>query len=52
MERPYFFEHSAWFKPYVAGYYAHAHGQPSDWLYVLEHVEELIALGQTVMVPA
>lgn len=48
MERPYFFTHSEWFKPYVAGYYAHLYGRADDWLYVGEHIEELIALGQAV----
>lgn len=48
MERPYFFEHSAWFKPYVAGYYAFQNGRRHDRPYVMAHIEELIALGQQV----
>lgn len=48
MERPYFFEHSEWFKPYVAGYYAHQFGRQEAQRYVMDHLEELIALGQTV----
>ncbi len=48
LERPFFFEHSPWFKPHVAGYYAHLFGQPDDWLYVHDNVEGLIALGQRI----
>ena len=40
------FEHSDWFKSYVAGYYAAQHGFPDDREYVLAHLDELIALGQ------
>jgi hypothetical protein len=43
MERPYFLEHSEWFKPYVAGYYAW------HWLHedlsreaVMERLDELL----------
>lgn len=48
MERPWMLPHSEWFKPYVAGYYAKQHGQPTERDYVLAHVDELIALGQQV----
>lgn len=48
MARPWMFEHSAWFRPYVAGYYAHLHGRPDDRAYVLAHLDELIALGRGV----
>ena len=44
MERLWIFEHSEWFKPYVAGYYAHLIGRPEDRYYVLEHLDELLAL--------
>lgn len=44
MEQPYLFEHSNWFKPYVAGYYAHLRNMPEDKPYVLEHLEELLAV--------
>ncbi len=30
MERPWMFEHSAWFKPYVEGYHAFHAGEPDD----------------------
>lgn len=46
MARCWPFPHSDWFKPYVAGYYAHQFGLPEDREIVTEHVDELIALGQ------
>lgn len=46
--QPYMFEHSAWFKPYAAGYYAHRNGLPHDKTYVLEHLEELLDFGRPV----
>jgi len=46
MERVWMFEHSEWFKPYVAGYYASQNGLPDDRDSVLNHVDWLIALGQ------
>lgn len=46
MERTWMLEHSTWFKPYVAGYYAFHHGLHDDEVSVLARVEELIALGQ------
>ena len=46
MERVWIFEHSTWFKPYVAGYYAHRFALPTDRDYVLAHLDYLIARGQ------
>lgn len=46
MERVWMWEHSAWFKPYVAGYYAFQYGLPDDRESVGAHIDELIALGQ------
>lgn len=46
MERVWMFEHTPWFRPYVAGYYAAQYGLPDDEMSVLARVEELIALGQ------
>lgn len=46
MERVWMFEHSAWFVPYVAGYYAFHFGLPDDRATVERHAEQLIALGQ------
>jgi 5-methylcytosine-specific restriction endonuclease McrA len=44
MERPWLFAHSTWFKPYVAGYYAHQQGLPEDKDYVVAHLDELLAV--------
>ena len=46
MERVWLFEHSAWFKPYAAGYYAAQNGKPTDREYVMAHLDELIHEGQ------
>lgn len=47
MERPYMFEHTDWFKPYVAGYYAYiVAGEDLSRTVVEAHMEELLALGQ------
>lgn len=40
------FEHSEWFRPYVAGYYAFHAGLPDDRESVTAHMDEYIALGQ------
>lgn len=45
MERPYMFEHSPWFRPYVAGYYAHQHGEPETRPAVMAHIDRLLAYG-------
>jgi len=42
LERPWIFEHSEWFKPYVAGYYAFSHGEPDDRESVMARLEELL----------
>ena len=42
MERPWIFEHSAWFKPFVAGRNAFVRGLPHDRDYVMAHLEELL----------
>ena len=41
IERVWMFEHSDWFKPYVAGYYAHRAGLPDDRAFVMAHLDEL-----------
>lgn len=43
MERVWLYDHSEWFKPYCAGYYAHLQELPEDKVYVLAHLEELLA---------
>lgn len=45
MERPWLYEHSEWFKPYVAGYYANLFGYPDDRDYVEKHKNWLIWFG-------
>jgi 5-methylcytosine-specific restriction endonuclease McrA len=42
LERPWLYEHSEWFAPYVAGYYAHRAGLPEDRAWVMEHLNELL----------
>ena len=42
MNRIWMFLHSEWFKPYVAGWYAHERGLPEDKLFVYAHLEELL----------
>lgn len=41
MNQTWAFEHSEWFKPYVAGYYAYLAGLPTDRAYVMAHLESL-----------
>lgn len=48
LERPWFLEHSAWFRPFAAGYYAHCQGLPDDREYVMAHMDELLKMGQMV----
>lgn len=45
IEQPYLYEHSEWFKPFVAGYHAHLFGLPEDKAYVLENMERLLHIG-------
>ena len=45
MERPYMFDHSEWFRPYVAGYYAAQHGHPDSREWVNEHLSALLEYG-------
>jgi len=46
MERPFMFEHSEWFKPFVAGYYAAQHGHPSDRDWVMANLNALLEYGR------
>lgn len=48
IERPWLFEHTPWFRPYAAGYYAHINGQPEDREYVMAHLEEMLKLAVRV----
>jgi 5-methylcytosine-specific restriction endonuclease McrA len=42
IEQQYMFEHSNWFKPYVAGYYASVHGLSTDRGFVESNSERLL----------
>jgi hypothetical protein len=46
MERKFMFEHSSWFKPFAAGYYAHKYGLPEDKNYVLDNLDMLLEYGK------
>lgn len=48
MHRQWMLPHSEWFKPYVAGYYAHINGLPDDKTYVQANIEHLLTLGQGI----
>lgn len=43
LERYWMFEHSEWFRPHAAGYYASVRGLPQDREYVMGHMEMLLA---------
>ena len=44
IERIWMFEHSEWFKPFVAGYYAWKKSLPDDREYVLSNLKVLLIL--------
>ena len=46
MEQPYMFEHSEWFKPYVAGYYASLNGHPTEREWVEKNIDMLLEYGK------
>lgn len=48
LERPYMFEHSEWFRPYVAGYYAHTNGIRDDREFVERNIDQLLDFGRPV----
>lgn len=50
VEQRWMFEHSEWFKPYIEGYYAHLSGQPEHRKYILEHLDELLALEKSWLI--
>lgn len=50
MERPWIFEHTKWFKPYVAGYYAFTHWMRNDKPFVIANMETLLDLGRPKLV--
>jgi 5-methylcytosine-specific restriction endonuclease McrA len=48
MPQYWMFEHADWFKPYVAGYYAHIHNHLEDRDWVGEHIELLLSYGKSI----
>jgi len=46
INQPFMFEHSEWFKPYVAGYYANMYLHPTNKIYVMENLEKLLEYGK------
>lgn len=46
LRRQWMWDHTPWFRPYVAGYYAHLAGLPDDRETVLANVDRYIAIGQ------
>lgn len=48
LERQWMFDHSDWFKPYVAGYYASQAGLPTNREWVTAHMDELLELGKPI----
>lgn len=46
MERVWMFDHTPWFRPYVAGYYAYHAGLSDDRADVEPLIDRLIAMGQ------
>jgi hypothetical protein len=45
MEQVYMLEHSEWFRPYAAGYYASINKYPTDKKWVMEHLDFLLDIG-------
>jgi len=46
MKRIWLFEHSDWFKPYVAGYYAHLRSLPTSREYVENNLDDLLDISK------
>jgi hypothetical protein len=45
LEQGWLLEHTEWFKPYAAGYYAHAMGEDDSRTRVMADLEDLLARG-------
>jgi hypothetical protein len=52
LERAWYLPHSAWFKPHAAGWYAYMNGIETDKEYVMEHMDELLMIGQVTRAEA
>jgi hypothetical protein len=50
-ERQYLFEHAAWFKPYVAGFYAHQRGLELSRWSVMQSLDLCLSYGQPWLPP-
>ena len=46
MRRQWLFEHSDWFKPFAAGYYAHIHGLDDSRDAVMANLQRYLDIGQ------
>jgi hypothetical protein len=46
MHQPFMFDHSDWFKPYVAGYYAHQNSLPENKQDVMKNMDDLLEYGK------
>ena len=46
ISQPWMLDHSKWFRPYVAGYYAEQNELPTQKPFVLANMDSLILLGQ------
>jgi hypothetical protein len=46
IERTFMFEHSEWFKPYAAGYYAFINHLPHDKEFVMQNLDQLLDFGR------
>ncbi len=49
IERMWAFEHSRWFKPYLAGYYAHRLGLSESRYFCTKYADEIIKLAEGKM---
>ena len=47
MEQQWMFEHTEWFIPYVAGYYANEKGLSTEKEYVLKNLDYLLGLKES-----
>jgi hypothetical protein len=45
MEQQFMFEHTEWFRPYAAGYYAKQNSFPTDKEFVMAHLNMLLEYG-------
>jgi len=48
LERPFMFEHTDWFKPYIAGYYAWLHDINDERGFVMQYLDQLLDFGRPV----